>query len=152
MSQRPLIRRTMPRRFCLPSSQSKFPQHIPFHLHDYLSRFDTDTVRPCSSCIPLRPKLHYFTSPLRRILLYSILDTDAATRFSLTTDVCNEALDLEGCSVVVAYHPPVSFSWSRSVCFSSVLLRCSVWDRADLRASLISFSIRFLVLDSWVGM
>lgn len=78
--------------------------------------------------IPLPPILHYSTSPLRRILLYSILETDAAMRFSLTTDVCNEALDLEGCSVVVAYHPPVSFEF-RSLSFffvSFVMSRCEV--------------------------
>lgn len=28
--------------------------------------------------------------------------------YSLTTDVCNEALKLDDCSLIVSYHPPVS--------------------------------------------
>ncbi|KAH8080065.1 GTP cyclohydrolase 1 type 2/Nif3 [Filobasidium floriforme] len=50
----------------------------------------------------------------------------------LTTDVCNEALDLEGCSVVVAYHPPVRPE------FRSLSLKLS----NTLQASLLKLSAK----------
>ena len=36
--------------------------------------------------------------------------TDQLTPGSLTSEVCDEALSLSSCSVVVSYHPPVSLA------------------------------------------